>query len=66
MAFRIPLVLSGMAVTELKPGDSLAVAPKFVPVTTRTGYISSVFLTTPSFIPVTSRNGNVINITLKV
>jgi hypothetical protein len=66
MALRIPLVLSGIAVTELKPGDSLAVAPKFIPVTTRTGYISSVYLTNTSFIPVLKRNGNVINITLKI
>jgi hypothetical protein len=66
MVARVPLVLSGIAVTELKPGDSLASAPKFIPIITRTGYISNAYVTNSSFIPVTKRNGNVINITLKI
>lgn len=66
MALRIPLVLSGIAVTELKPGDSLSSAPKFIPITTRTGYISSVSLTNGPFIPVVKRDSSVINITLSV
>jgi hypothetical protein len=66
MALRIPLVLSGIAVTELKPGDSLSAAPKFIPVVTRTGYISSVSLVNGPFIPVIKRDNSVINITLSV
>jgi hypothetical protein len=66
MATRIPLVLSGIAITELKPGDSIAPAPKFIPVTLRSNVVSRALIDNGPYLPVVKRNNSVINITLAV
>lgn len=65
MAARTPLVLNGIVISELKPGDSLATAPRYVPVFNRSGTMATVLLNNGYHITVVKRDNTVINITLE-
>ena len=66
MAVQIPLVLNGIVISELSPGDTLGGVYSGIPVFTRDGEKKELTLNNGPTLLITKRNSAVVNVLLEI